>query len=1220
MAQDAARPCPYVGPRAFVTGEPLYGRDREVQDLLDLVIAERIVVVHSPSGAGKSSLLQAGLIPRLRAEGFTVGSTIRVGFEPPEPTAANRYVLSALISLEESAPAADHLPVAELARQTLAGYLERRRRDAEVLIFDQFEEVLTLDPADHDHKLAFFAQLAAVLKQRGIWAVFAIREDHLAALDPYRRLLPTRLTTTYRLDLLGTDAAIAAIQAPARAHGVEFTDPAARKLVDDLSIIKVARPGGGVDMMPGRHVEAVQLQVVCRRLWDRLPVADRYIDLGDVTALGDVDQALADYCDAAIAAGSARSGVAERLLRTWMQRNLVTDAGLRTQVLLGSRQTRELDERALASLTDAHLLRAEQRRGMHWIELAHDRLVAPLARSNQQWLADHLSPLQRQAELWDSQGRPEQLLLADPPPAAAELTAVERAFLEQSRIRRDRIRRLWLQRGAILLLLIIILAGLVVVFAILGRYNHDARLAAETTARLASESAATAMRAADVALSRQLAAQSALQPVARADIAALLAVAASEIAGEPEGRAHLFDLWARFPLLRDVVVTDGSMLPWSARGRFVATVDEFDQLHFWDRERGVRLGPARPALAYAAAISPTRPLAVSSESGDTDLILWDLDRDRVAPIRELEHAAGFEGRIDAIVFSPDGARFAVINSGGSVAVWDASGDTPPRYYPRDERTVSFAFHPDGRHLAFGGLYGAVELTSLDNKLVDSFQLRLATIAGLRFDTTGTRLLAFDLVGAHIELALAADKFTPHNLINFGSEARFVAYTPDLQGVLLRYCTHNCERAEVALWDLASKRLRVVLDLGDAVGTRALLLDDTGQLLTGHPDGTLRIWDPARRPLLSAHARGVTALTISADGRRLISGGCVSQGDDTPTCSGELQLWDRQTQRPDGPPLRGHASSVRAVQLFDQDRQLVSVDETNQVLVWTLADRTSTPAPALPTSDLPPALAVIDSAVIAAVADDTRIRRIDVLSGRTLADHPARSVRALALARDGRLAAAVCTKSGPESACNATEILLWPASTGEPQRLAADSVARHPADGQHLAPDAVTRLAFAPDGQRLAAATATGDVRLWTLSNNTVTDLRPDAARLPVADLRISDDGEQLATISCADATCQAGASVLHLWSTSTGRPASTPLLGHSRFVPDVPADQRDRRALLFTPDGHTLVSGSLDGALVWDQDPATLRAKACTLAGRSFTPDEWTRFLGADRPYEPTCP
>ena len=53
------RPNPYVGPRSFQTGQKLYGRDRELRELASLLIAERIVLLHSPSGAGKSSLIQA---------------------------------------------------------------------------------------------------------------------------------------------------------------------------------------------------------------------------------------------------------------------------------------------------------------------------------------------------------------------------------------------------------------------------------------------------------------------------------------------------------------------------------------------------------------------------------------------------------------------------------------------------------------------------------------------------------------------------------------------------------------------------------------------------------------------------------------------------------------------------------------------------------------------------------------------------------------------------------------------------------------------------------------------------------------------------------------------------------------------------------------------------------------------------------------------------------
>ena len=121
-------PNPYVGPRPFETGEQLYGRDRETRELLDLLIAERIVLLHSPSGAGKTSLVQAALIPRLRDEGFTSCRLMRVSTAPPPGVAGatNRYVLSLLLSLEEGLPPAQQLPLEELQGVDLGAYLDRR--------------------------------------------------------------------------------------------------------------------------------------------------------------------------------------------------------------------------------------------------------------------------------------------------------------------------------------------------------------------------------------------------------------------------------------------------------------------------------------------------------------------------------------------------------------------------------------------------------------------------------------------------------------------------------------------------------------------------------------------------------------------------------------------------------------------------------------------------------------------------------------------------------------------------------------------------------------------------------------------------------------------------------------------------------------------------------------------------------------------------------------
>ena len=179
-----------------------------------------------------------------------------------------------------------------------------------MLIFDQFEEILTVDPTDRAAKEAFFAQVGAALRDRHRWALFAMREEYPAGLDPYLRPMPTRLSTTFRLELLGEEAARLAMQQPARQAGVDFTDAAARKLVNDLRRVRVQRPEGTTEEQPGLYVEPVQLQVVCRRLWEKLPADDTQIGEEDVEAIGDVDSALAGYYAERVAAIAGETGCA----------------------------------------------------------------------------------------------------------------------------------------------------------------------------------------------------------------------------------------------------------------------------------------------------------------------------------------------------------------------------------------------------------------------------------------------------------------------------------------------------------------------------------------------------------------------------------------------------------------------------------------------------------------------------------------------------------------------------------------------------------------------------------------------------------------------------------------------------------------------------------------------------------------------------------------------
>src|SRR5688572_18237356 len=152
-----------------------------------------------------------------------------------------------------------------------------------------------------------------------LWVVLVMREDYIAYLDPYIDLLPGSLRTRYYMQRLGHRAAIQAVEGPAAKRDRPFADGVARKLIDDLSGIKVRIPDKSeLQTQPGQFVEPVQLQVVCSSLWEKLPSDVRQITEQHLEQyVGDVDQALGNYYEERVKTVSegdvaTRNGVKEQ--------------------------------------------------------------------------------------------------------------------------------------------------------------------------------------------------------------------------------------------------------------------------------------------------------------------------------------------------------------------------------------------------------------------------------------------------------------------------------------------------------------------------------------------------------------------------------------------------------------------------------------------------------------------------------------------------------------------------------------------------------------------------------------------------------------------------------------------------------------------------------------------------------------------------------------------
>ena len=412
---------PYVGPRPFRLGDRLYGRDRETRDVIVMLMAERILLLHAPSGAGKTSLLQASVIPGLKEEGFNVSEPLRVNAVPDNGvTPANRYIWSTIVGLAGNDAARSE----RYAAMTLSSYLKseydpRAEKEPYVLIFDQFEEIVTLDPGDRRRQAEFFEDVGAVLKNRNRWALFSMREDFMGGLAPFAARVPSHLKVRYRLDFLGHEAAMEATQRPAADEGVTFDADAAWGLIKRLAKIRRQLPGEQkATTVDGPYVEPVHLQAVCTELWRRLSEewGDELQTIlpKDVEMFGDVNAALAAYYSRSVTKVAKTTGASERAIRDWFEEKLMTEDGwFRNQTQTGPSVAGVDGEAVLKGLGDQYLIRSDQRGATMWYELAHDQLIEPICVDNAAWREANLGPYELAARDWDRGGRADLYLLSE---------------------------------------------------------------------------------------------------------------------------------------------------------------------------------------------------------------------------------------------------------------------------------------------------------------------------------------------------------------------------------------------------------------------------------------------------------------------------------------------------------------------------------------------------------------------------------------------------------------------------------------------------------------------------------------------------------------------------------------------------------------------------------------------------------------------------------------
>jgi WD40 repeat protein len=1212
---------PYVGPRPFEKADKaiFFGRDRETEELSAMIAAHPVVLLYAQSGAGKTSLLNAALIPMLEQEGIEVLPPARVSGAEADGVETtdikNIYAYNALTRW-----IAEDVDPAWLSRLSIPEFLASQQHKTDedgllvlrVVIFDQFEELFTSYTELSGHRKAFFDQVRIALegeptprKKSGqttddlmrmkgdplLRVVFVVREDYLAQMDSYAAQLPEKLRTRFRLERLRQEAALSAVTGPLKMTNSKrsFAPGVAERLVTDLMKIKVLTVGGKTEAVKGEFVEPVQLQVVCQRLMEALPEDVTVVTEEHLQDFGDVGHALSVFYEECLARAVAKTGVKERELRTWFDRTLITSAETRGTVYRGAQDTGGIRNEAVDALENQHIIRGEWRAGAKWYELTHDRLIEPIKESNRKWLAGRweteqiLQRIEAKVAEWVRLGRGRGGLLDE-----VELLEVDRWM---SSIAPDDISSM-----------------------------SDLRTLVENS-RVVNEAAKRERQA-----QREL------------ELAQAYADEQKQRAEHQEKAARYFRLFAITLSVLLLIVIGGGVFIWLAYD----TLEQVRISQLLAAQSASALSDQKPDLALLLGVEAYRT-SDTFEAKDGLLTALVASSNIIAPLR------GHKKPVNSVAFSPDGKMLASGGYDDKIILWNT--DTGEEAHPlrsHTESVRSVAFSPDGKMLASGGD---------DSRVIIWDTERCEPIRHLEGHTQDVNCVAFGLNGKVLASAsfdktiIIWDTATGqplHTLDGHSDAVSSIAF--DASGQVLASASYD---KSIIRWDVATgERIGSPLT-GSSIALSVVAMSSDGtRLAWDGGGGSIVLWDvtTGQRSTLTEHELSVRGLAFNQGGTKL-----ASSSED-----GTIILRSVQTGQPLGPPLKHHGGPVNSVAFSPNGNVLASASEDGSVILWDVSTG----------QQLGKTLINQESAItdltfspnrktIAWASVDKAIRLRDVAGGseETVANNPT-SVYSIAFSPDNTKLAwglndgAVLrdlVNGKPditivEEGVRATgidfspdgSIFAMPGKGNTVNLRRADTGNLHGTLPGHS--DRISWLAFSPDGKVLASAGMDKKLMIWNVDTR-----QPIAGPLDCyeqARLAFSPNGEILAYSGPANdivlfdvATGQTKAFSGHeqlvtciafspdgrmlasgswdktviLWNVVPDRKRFTlqmigsPLKGHKDTV----------TSLAFNFEGNKLASASKEGSIIlWDVDIQSWLNLACKIANRNLTDEEWRQYFG----------
>ena len=1159
---------PYKGLLPFTTKEDsefFFGRDGMIQQLLDKLSASRFVPLLGASGSGKSSLVLAGLLPKLPESDWQV-LVMRPTAQPLQ------NLRDTLVRGFPDAQVGTLVSGTDLQREVLRLVTVGKRL---LLVIDQFEEVFT-ECRDDAARAAFFACLLEVLEGDN----------------------PLHLVLTLRADFLGhcTEQAYSGLGQRLQHHALLLVAPTAGELREaitrPLALVGMRCEQALEDELVDQTLHAKGslplLQYVLEKLWQsarqersRELTLTMYQQLGGQHG-GGLRGVLNEKADAFYQQLEPQ----QQRLMEWLMvelvqvndgqddtRRIVTlqelhnrqpqyqdvlDALLAQLVTQERLLTQDVDSDGQATVTVAHeaLIRDWQRlRG--WLESNREikswRLR--LEDSITAWKNNLSGSLLREKRLAEAQ----QIL--DRNLGSLFIGQDERAFIAASQKEAKRRKRLWV--GSVVALIVVLAMGIV---ATTWQWRETQQQALKAFAgRLASQ-AELAMRSPEPGNWFN---QGLLLGVQAFRLDSVSPVTLSALKNGLDGAENLHRSW----------YTDSSIsaVAFSPDGKYVVSGSKDKTLRLWEVASGKPVGApwqGHEHLVEAVAFSPDSKYVVSG-SADSTLRLWEVASGKPvgAPWQ------GHEAAVEAVAFSPDG-KYVVSGSDSTLCLWEvASGKAIGVPWQGHEGLVKVAFSPDGKYVVSGGTDTLRLWEVASGKPVGApWQGHEHRVEAVAFSPDGKYVVSGGMDSTLRLWEVASGKPVGAPWQGHENQVNTVAFSPDG-----KYVVSGGWDSTLRLWEVASGKPVGAPWQGHENQVNTVAFSPDGKyVVSGGMDSTLRLWKVASGKSISVPWQGDESLVIEVafnpDGKYVVSG---SADDNT------LRLWEVASGKPVGAPWQGHENQVNAAAFSPDGKYVVSGSVDSTLRLWDVASGTPVGEPWQGHEDSVNAVAFSpDGKYVVSGGFDRTLRLWEVASGKPVGapwQGHENQVVTVDFSPDGKYVV---------SGSLDTTLRLWEVTSGK--------LIGVPWQGHE---SLVNEVAFSPDGKYVVSGGFDRTLRLWEVASGKPVGAPWQGHKAAVNAVAFNPDGKYVVSGSLD--------STLRLWEVASGKPVGAPWQGHEAAVTEV----------AFSPDGKFVVSSSYDNTLrLWDTDPESWAKKACSIVNRNFSLAEWQRFIGDALPYQKTCP